>query len=194
MLYGWVQVPGPPDASAALVANLYDKQVPLIDKFAPTDPAKLHDLPGDAVGFLNRVVPADKGAPDVNLGGFQPYAALHFQDDVTQANKDFQAASVDAVGTLRTTVYRARDGAGAQSLLDASRREATANPGAKPIDAPPGLPFAKCFEFTRNDETQTQGPRFGCFAKADRYQYEAWSQQQRDAYQQTAAQYMMLTG
>ena len=101
-----------------------------------------------------------------------------------------KAAGVDAVATLKTTVYRARDAAGAQSLEDASVREAAARPGAKPAADVPGLPFAKCFEFTQSD--QDPAARFGCFARADRYQFEAWSQAAADVHQQISSQYLML--
>jgi hypothetical protein len=71
LLYAWARSPQGPDGAAGLVATAFDKQVPLIDQFAPTDPAKLRNLPVDPVGFLSRVLPADKGqAGNVNLGGY----------------------------------------------------------------------------------------------------------------------------
>ena len=191
LLYGWMRVPGPTEESANLVAALFDKQVALIDTFVATDPAQIAHLPMDPFGFLNRVIPADgDAAKSVNIGGLGPQAALHFQDDVIQATKDFDTAGVDAVGDLKTTVYRARDAAGAATMVESAQRWAAARPGAQAIDPPPGLPFAKCFEFTQDE--QTSGARFTCVATADRYQIEVWSQQRRDAYQQTSAQYLLL--
>lgn len=191
LLYAWGESAQSPDEAAGLVAGLFDQQIPKIDAFAPTDATKLADLPVDAVGFLNRVVPAEKDAENsVDFGGFMPYAELHFQDDPLQAAADFTAAGVDAVAKLRDGVYRARDAEGARHLLDSAGTWALTKPGAKPTDGVNGLPSAKCFEFTQPDESQT--PRFGCFATADRYQIEAWSQQARDVRQQIAAQYLML--
>lgn len=192
LLYGWAQTAERPDDAAALIANLFDRQIPKIDAFNPTPADQLANLPVDAVGFLNRVLPADKDAPDsVDFGGFEPYAELHFQDDPMQALADFTAAGVDGAARLRTVVYQARDAAGAKHLLDSTAAAAGVKPGAKPTDGVNGLPFAKCFEFTQSDVSDT--PRFGCFATADRYQFEAWSQQGHDARQQIAAQYLMLT-
>jgi hypothetical protein len=192
LLYAWAQTAQRPDDAGALIANLFDRQVPKIDAFSPTPADQLASLPVDAVGFLNVVLPADKDAPgSVNFGGFEPYAALHFQDDPMQALADFTAAGVDAVAQLRTVVYHARDAAGAKHLLESTVAAAGVKPGAQPTDGVNGLPFAKCFEFTQADQSMT--PRFGCFATADRYQFEAWSQQGHDARQQIAAQYLMLT-
>jgi len=191
LLYAWARTADSPDASAALVATTYDQEIPRIDAFVPTDPGALATLPMDPVGFLNRVVPADQDASDVNFGGYQPYAALHFQDDPSQVASDFNAAGVDAVATLRTTVYRARDAAGAQHLLDSAIAWSTSRPGAKPAPGVDGLPSAKCFEYTQPDVSQT--PRFGCVGTAGRHQFEAWSEQGPDVRQQTASQYLMLT-
>ncbi len=192
LLYAWAQTADRPDDAAAMIADLFDRQIPKIDAFSPTPADQLAGLPVDPFGFLNRVLPPDKDAPgSVNFGGFAPYAALHFQDDPLQAQADFTAAGVDAVAVLSTVVYRARDAAGARHLLDSTATSAQAKPGAQPTAGVDGLPSAKCFEFTQPEESQT--PRFGCFATADRYQFEAWSQQARDARQQIAAQYLMLT-
>ena len=77
LLYPWAQTPDSPDASAAMVAATFDQQIPEIDAFAPADPAAIATPPPDPVGFLNRVVPAEKNtAGDVNFGGYQPYAGL----------------------------------------------------------------------------------------------------------------------
>jgi hypothetical protein len=192
LLYAWASSAQRPDDGAALIANLFDRQIPKIDAFSPTPADQLANLPIDAVGFLNRVLPADNDAPgSVDFGGFTPYAELHFQDDPLQAEADFAAGGVDAVARLRTTVYRARGAAGARHLLDSAAAAAQAKPGAQPSAGVAGLPFAKCFEFTQPEESHTL--RFACFATADRYQLEASSQQARDVRQQIAAQYLMLT-
>jgi hypothetical protein len=192
LLYAWASSAQRPDDGAGLIANLFDRQIPKIDAFSPTPADQLANLPIDAVGFLNRVLPADKDAPgSVDFGGFAPYAELHFQDDPLQAEADFAAGGVDAVARLRTTVYRARDAAGARHLLDSAAAAAQAKPGAQPSTGVAGLPVAKCFEFTQPEESHTL--RFACFATTDRYQFEASSQQARDVRQQIAAQYLMLT-
>jgi len=192
LLYAWSSSAQRPDDDAGLIANLFDRQIPTIDAFSPTPADQLANLPVDPVGFLNRVLAADKDAPgSVDFGVFAPNAELHFQDDPLQARGDFTADGVDAVARLRTTVYRARDAAGARHLLASSTATAQAKPGAQPTAGVDGLPFSKCFEFTQAEESNT--PRFGCFATADRYHFEAWSQQARDVRQQIAAQYLMLT-
>ncbi|MBV9515950.1 MAG: hypothetical protein JO280_18215 [Mycobacteriaceae bacterium] len=191
LLYAWGESAQSPDDAAGLVAGLFDQQIPKIDAFAPTDAAKLADLPQDPFGFLSRVLPADNPEADVDMGSFGAYAELHFQDGVAQAAADFAAAGVDAAAREQTVLYRARDAAGARLLVDSAAKWALTKTGAKATDGVPGMPSAKCFEFTQPEESNT--PRFGCFAPGDRFEIEAWSQQGRDVRQQVAAQYLMLT-
>ncbi len=192
LLYQYAQSPQGADAAAHLVAATLDLQMPRIDAFVPTDPAHLPDLPIDSTGFLNRVVPPDKGAEGMaNFGDYQPQGALHFEADPS-ARQMYAAAGVDAVAILRTTVYRARDHAGAQQMVEMAAADTGTRPGAKPDAGVVGVPSVKCFDMgqTRRDESEA---RFQCFGSADRYAFKAVSAQLLDVQQQMASQYLMLT-
>jgi len=193
LLYQYAQSPQGTDSAAHLVAATLDLQMPRIDAFEPTDPAHFGDLPIDSSGFLNRVVPPDKGAEGMaNFGDYQPQGALHFEAD-PNARELYAAAGVDAVAILRTTVYRARDPAGAARMVETAAFDAGAQPGATPQAGVAGVQSAKCFEFgqTRPDDSRA---RFQCFGSADRYAFKAVSEQLLDVQQQMASQYLMLTG
>lgn len=188
LLYQYAEAPGGVGAAADLVAATLNLQIPRIDAFVPTAPAHFRDLPIDPTGFLNRVVPPGTGTQDsANFGEYQPQGALHFEADPRAASL-YAAAGVDTVAILGTTVYRARDAAGAQQMVEMSAADAAAEPGATPAISLPGLPSAKCFDVGQNTR-----PRFQCFGRADRYAFKAASADARDAQQQMASQYLMLT-
>jgi hypothetical protein len=193
VLYQYAQSPHGTDAAAHLVGAALDLQVPRIDAFVPTDPARLPDLPIDSAGFLNRVVPPDKGAEGMaNFGDYQPQGALHFEAD-PKARELYAAGGVDAVAILRTTVYRARDAAGAQQMVEMAASDAASRPGAQPDVGVAGVPSAKCFDMgqARSEDSRA---RFQCFGSVDRYAFKALSAQLLDVQQQMASQYLMLTG
>ncbi|HUO37994.1 MAG TPA: hypothetical protein VMU34_09220 [Mycobacterium sp.] len=193
VLYQYAQSDHGADAAAHLVAAALDLQVPRIDGFVSTDPARFPDLPIDPDEFLNRVVPTDDktSAADAmtNLGDYQPQAALHFEPD-PKAAALYSAGGVDAVAILRTTVYRARDAGAAEQMVDLAAADVAAGRGVKPVAAVPGLASAKCFDLGASERSQ---PRFECVGSADRYVFRAASQHVRDAQQQMASQYLLLT-
>lgn len=192
LLYQYAQSPQGPDAAVRLVATTLDLQGPRIDAFVPTDPAHFPDLPIDSTGFLNRVVPPDKGANGTaDSGTYQAQAALHFEADA-KARQLFAAAGIDAVAILRTTVYRARDAASAQQMAEMAAADTGVQPGAKPDVGVPGVPSAKCFEMGQSPRDVSPA-RFQCFAAAGRYAFRAASQDLLDVQQQMASQYLMLT-
>ena len=192
LLYQYAQSPHGPDPAAHLVAATLDLQVPRIDAFVPTEPARFGDLPIDSAGFLNRVVPPDTGAQGMaNFGDYQPQGALHFEAD-TKARELYAAAGVDAVAILRTTVYRTRDPGGAQRMAEMAAADTAAQPGAKPDTGVAGVPSVKCFDMGQPPGDDSPA-RFQCFGNVDRYAFKAVSAQLTDAGQQMASQYLMLT-
>jgi hypothetical protein len=193
LLYQYAQSPQGADGAAHLISATLNLQVPRIDAYVPTDPAHFGDLPIDSAGFLNRVVPPDKGAQGMaNFGDYQPQGALHFEAD-PKARDLYAAAGVDAVAILRTTVYRARDPVGAAQMIEMAAADAAAQPGAKPGAGVAGVPSAKCVDMGQSRQDYSPA-RFQCFGSADRYAFKAVSAQLADVGQQMASQYLMLTG
>jgi hypothetical protein len=188
VLYQWVQTDKPLPTAAALIAATLDLQGPRIDEFVPTDPAQLASLPVDPTGLMSHTLP---NAATPTIGVYSAPAALHFQGDPVKSAALFAAAAVESMSLGLTMVYQARDPTGAARLVD-QRAADEARAGATPIDGVAGLPNAKCLDHGGNLQ-QTQF-RFGCYARAGRYAFNASSPVAQDARQQTAAQYLLLNG
>jgi len=171
-----------PDAAATLAAKTLDLQEPLIDTFAPTDRAALASLPKDPTGLLAKALPATGTLTIVDNTTWGPHGALHRQIYPVDSDKNFTAAGVDAIVSGATTVYRTRDSAAANTLVDAFTKEVS-QLGA-PTDAVPNLPGSRCLKLTAGG--------FYCAAAADRIAIEAQANRLRDTQQMTAAQYVLL--
>jgi hypothetical protein len=188
VLYQWVQTNTPPETATALIAATLDLQEPQIDAFVPTDPAQLATLPIDPTGLVSHTLP---NAATPAIGVYSAPAALHFEGDPAKSAALFADAAVESMSLGLTMVYQARDPAGAARVVDQlTANEAQA--GATPIDGVAGLPNAKCLD--RGGNLQQTQSRFGCYARAGRYAFNASSPEARDARQQTAAQYLLLDG
>lgn len=179
------------DVATQLVAKTLDLQGPRINDFAPTDPAKLADLPIDPTGkLLARVMPPppDKSALPY-AGVYPPRGALHFEPNPPASASLFTAAGVEMVAyRWGPTVYQAHDGEGAARVTNRFVADAR---NVKPATAVPGLPIARCFE--GRDSTAGHAI-FECVARADRYAFDAVSLQETDAKQLISAQYRILAG
>jgi hypothetical protein len=176
------------EVAANMIATTLDLQAPRIDAFAPTDPAHLADLPQDPTGVLAATLP---GAKPVFDGVYEPKAALHYETNPTRAAALFDAAGVQQVSMSKTTVYAAKDPAGAQRVADqVSADLAASSARVTPAGPVPGMPTAKCFD---GGPASAGGVRFICVATAGRYAYKTRSLQDADAHQQVAAQYLMLS-
>jgi hypothetical protein len=199
-----VQIQNRNDSAAApvLIGLTLDKQEPLIDRFTPTDPAKLADLPKDPTGkLLARTLWAPDNRVPGMVGVWEPTSWLHFEDDPVKAAGLFSSAGVEAVTQRMTTVYQTRDAAGAAHLAEQFAADMRASDGVHPISGITGLPGAQCFA-----RTKTLTPRnpalswlrvvwpFKCVARAGRYAFTAFSDNEKDVKQQIAAQYRILAG
>lgn len=189
-------------AAPRLIALALDKQEPLIDRFKPTDPAKLADLPKDFTGhLLARTLWAPDNSGPFIVGVWEPTAWLHFEDDPIKAAGLFRSAGVDAVAQRMTTVYQARDTTGAAQVVDQLAADMRASDGVHPIAGITGLPRAQCFARTKTLSEPNPPPSwqrvvwpFKCVARADRYAFTAFSADEKDVKQQMAAQYRILAG
>lgn len=188
VLAQWIQTLGGLDAATALAAKTLDLQGPRIDQFVPTDLSALPDLPIDPTGLFAHTLQAPKGMEGPFEGVYAPQGALHLEADPAAASALFTAAGVDAVSLRGEAVYRAKDSAAAQQVVDGF----AADWGAKstPVDGVPGMPGARCLD--RGAGLPIGEVRYVCFARADRYAFAVSSDQAEDARQQTAAQYLVL--
>jgi hypothetical protein len=189
------------DTAIALIAKTLDLQGPLIDQFAPTDPAKFADLPADPTGLLARTMSAPK-LPEVNdshpatstnpkIGVYQPHGALHLQDDPPNVFAAFSAAGVQMMSYNFTAVYRAADPGAARRLAsDLANSVLQHQFSAQPFNGVDFMPTSTCVQYARPDSTTAF--RYYCYAAADNFTIETHAADPVVAHWQLAAQYIML--
>lgn len=160
---------------------------PAVAKFPGTPQDQLLNLPIDPDHVMNRALytvvddPNEAGIPGV----YDRHGALQLDQGADEAAL-FDRAGVDRVAWKGTFLYRARDAAGAQAIVDDHSRVTRIY---RPADSPAGLPNAVCRKYT--------GPNVGaipyyCFVRHDRYAAEVSAAQLLDAQQRISAQYALL--
>jgi hypothetical protein len=181
-----------PDCEAPLAARTIDRQIPLIDTFAPTDADQFAALPLDPTGLVARTLPlpADQATP-MSGAAYETAGALHLEDDPVQVGPALTAAGVDFVSVNLAALYQAKDPAGAQTLADAYSDIAAKTPAAQAVSPVPGFPQSRC---TRVAGSNGLVPHYWCLAAAGRYTIKTVARQLDNAQQQMAAQYRILTG
>lgn len=136
------------NALAGTIKKAIDLQSVQLDRQKPIPVDDLLDLPIDPDGIMRRAAPKAKDYSDPFLiraeedfGSFQPSGILHFERNPIEVRKAMEDGGVDLVGRRASTVYRARDVAGAIRL-----QTALTKPGKNDtvLDPPPGLPDARC--------------------------------------------------
>jgi hypothetical protein len=183
---------GGPDCEAPLAARTIDRQIPLIDTFAPTDANQFAALPLDPTGLVARTLPlpADQTTP-MSGAAYQTAGALHLEDDPVRVGPALAAAGVDFASVNLATLYQAKDPASAQTLADAYSDIAAKTPAAQAASPVPGLPQSRC---TRVAGSSGLVPHYWCVAAAGRYTIKTIARQLDSAHQQMAAQYRILAG
>lgn len=185
-----------------MISAALNLQPAKIDRFVPTDPAKFADLPTDPTGQLRAMTLwAPDGFAPRSVGVWQPAAALHFEDDPVRSDTLFTDAGVEAVSQMLTKVYKTHQPEGAARLVRQFAAETANSSDVRPAAAVTGLPRAKCFVRSLNPALNSQVPtlrqfwwHYKCIAKADRYAFIAYSDNETDVKQQVAAQYRILAG
>ena len=136
-----------------------------------------------------------------SVGVWQPTAALHFEDDPVESASLFKAVGVVAVSQMLAKVYQANQPDGAARLVKQFTANTATLPDVRPASDVAGLPGAKCFERSTNWSPRTDAPtlrqfrwHYKCIAKADRYAFIAYSDNETDVKQQISAQYRILAG
>ena len=181
-----------PDCEAQLAGHTLDRQVPLIDTFVPSDPVEFPTLALDPTGLVARTLPPPAGqATSMSGAAYPPAAALQLEDDPVQAGPLLSAAGVDYVSVNLTTVYQTKDLSAARSLAEAYSDFAAKTAAAQTASLVSGLPESRC---TRVAGSNGLVPRYWCLAAAGRYTIKTIARQLDNAQQQTAAQYLILTG
>ncbi|OBJ70186.1 hypothetical protein A5643_00920 [Mycobacterium sp. 1274756.6] len=175
-----------------LVSGTLDKQIPLIDKFKPTPPDQIAQLPLDQDGLLARTVePAVDRRGQFRFGLYEVHGFLTYSDDPAGDEKVLNDAGVDLIALAGTDVFRARDAEGAQTILD-KWSEIRAE-DSEPTDGVPGLPDSRCFKTVVSAGTDSERTHIACMFTVDRYLVDLGSFQKRAAHQKAAAQYLLLT-
>lgn len=191
VLYQFVNSQESPNGAADLAAATLDRQVPRIDGFAPTDPAKLGDLPLDPDGLYAATLHQESDAKDFTQGVYGRQGGLAYEGDTGSMGEVYTDTGVDTVVRGAAVVYQTKDAASARRFTDALVRDADGDKAFKPIPAVLGLPESRCYDGT----TGRSGPNsaiFQCVATAGRYAFRVFSHQKLDVAQRTASQYLML--
>lgn len=178
-----------PSAVVDMITKTLDLQQPLIDHFQTTPADQFASLPLDPTGLLARTVPS--ADPNVNEAAvYEPHAALHFSATPTASLAMFNQAGVQLMSADRTTVVQAVDPPGASKALESMVNTLSPWADYQSSSGIDGLPSARCF--TRGPKGNQAIPRFMCIAAADRYVFKVSSNQDIDARQAIASQYLML--
>jgi hypothetical protein len=187
-----------------LAENVLGPQKQAIDQFTPTDLDKLPELPIDQSGYLG--ARAMRGPANIgynNAGVYQPEGELHFEIDPLTAERLFKTTGVEWVAQYRDEVFQTHNAAGAAHFVDRYAALLQASPDVRPTTPVAGLPAARCFErpvgwesITKESEIghKTEAWHFACVARAERYAYVTYSDDETDIKQQVSAQYRILAG
>lgn len=179
------QLIGPIDGATAMVAKTLDLQGPAIDKATLVDPAQFATVQRDPSGLLARAIPVPKGrgTPNSNMT-LDAHGLLNFDGDPVTATKTYADAGVDLGVSAGDFVYRAKDAAAATGLVNAMVAKMQADGPVN--ETVPNLPGSHC-------QKAADGKSVTCVASTDRYAYQIDANTLKDAQQQAAAQYLLLT-
>lgn len=168
------------EAAAQLIATTLDLQQPAVDKFKPTAPDQMAQLPLDPDGLMARTVAPRQENESISDGIYDAHGALHLATgDPVHLSALFKSAGVQQVAeVLETRVYQTPDAGSAARIVDDMT-------GPNRVGGISGMPKAKCFN-------ETLG--YWCVARADRYAFEMQNEQEHALHQMMAAQYRLLTG
>ncbi len=158
-----------------------------MQNFTPTPSDKLESIPVDHEDILGRTLrrsPTDNwtDAP----GFYDRHGALHLSRDPDNDAKLFAEAGMDWMAYNGARLYRAKDAASAQKILDA---HSALGKVYRLIDPPKNLPIARCYEYRADEYARF---RYQCFVRYNNYVAEISSAQLIDIQQRTSAQYAIL--
>ena len=172
----------------AVMKKFFDLQLKSLAGFTPTPVDKFSTLTRDHDDML-RYTLALKSASSYEAT-VTARGALPRQTDVTASQKSFADAGIDYVASALTTLYRARDAAGAALLRDRFVDEMKTFYTGATDSKVAGVPGGRCVVYPAykgSKDTRTM-----CVAAVGRYLVEASEAQQQLARQQLGASYLVL--
>jgi hypothetical protein len=177
-----------------MAQRAFDKQIEGLNSYTPTPIDQLGSLPVDVDGVLSRTLlinnpPSAKDGGDLSMV-LTGQAALHTEYYPNLAKAAFEDAGVDLVTYSDDRIYRTRDSNAAERLVAAFIDQESK--GYKPIDSPPHMPGVKCFDIKDPKGSTNRYPPV-CYLSYDRYVARIEEANIQTLYQQTAAQYVLLT-
>ncbi|MEU4708172.1 hypothetical protein AB0G00_17210 [Nocardia salmonicida] len=191
----FLQHPSPDiDALAKRVAAVLDAQIPLLDKFTPTAPDRIADLPRDPDDLLRRTLipgPANQqiAIASREFAAWTGRAGLHYRPtEPAELGAAWDRGEVDSVAhSYSTTLFRFRDDAAA--IAFGATWQDTLSAAAHPVAAPEGLPQARCAE----RRAAGGAPALTrCYVSYRRYGAFVSGAEPAGARRQAAAQYALL--
>ncbi|QHE73338.1 hypothetical protein GFS60_06997 (plasmid) [Rhodococcus sp. WAY2] len=196
LLYTWAKAPAAEkDWTARAVAKALSLQEPLIDQF-PATPTRAQnggqspELPMiDQDKVLIYAIPEDDAQAQLgdDMAAYGPRGMAHRSTNPPLTYKVLTAAGSEHNAVYKTSVYRAKDDAGAHTILTEFHNDLLAE-GFTTAPTPPGLPDAKCV--TKDTVNGTQDY---CMVANGRYVGEAsGTDNKKDVDQQISAQYLIL--
>lgn len=183
-----------PERVIDLIVDTLDAQGPLLDGYTPTDPARLDQLPYDPTGLLTRTLPTQDYLTTHEGRVREPAAALHFQPEPVAAAALFDEVGMVAVSTSEAQVYQSSEPDGGDRFVEAASDWAVNRWGFEPSDGVPGMPNSRCFgQVVTPSENTFRSQIYLCVGSAGEYGFQVTAEQEPDAQQKLAAQYLMLT-
>ncbi|MUL78168.1 hypothetical protein [Mycolicibacterium sp. CBMA 226] len=176
------QSTGGPDPAIALVGKAIGAQVSAIEPFKPT--ADVTSVPVDPTGLLALTLLTDSPRNSQNAV-YSGTGALHFQSNPVTSSRVFQDNGVMGFARGKTSVYRAKDPSSAVNVANTFGKEVSVD-GTETADPVPALTLSRCILLANPKQ-------FYCVAPAGNYVIEARGAELKDAHEQVAAQYILLT-
>ena len=196
LLYTWAKAPAADkDWTAKAVAKAVQLQEPLIDKFPATptraqnggQPAELPMIDQDKVLLYAIPEPDAQAQLGDDMAAYGPRGMAHRSTNPPLTYKILTGTGSEHNAVYKTSVYRAKDDAGAQTILTEFYDDLLSE-GFTPAPAPQGLPDAQCA--TKDTVNGTQDY---CMVANGRYVGEAsGTDNKKDVDQQISAQYLIL--
>ncbi|MEV0335317.1 hypothetical protein [Nocardia sp. NPDC050717] len=181
------------DALARRVATILDAQQPLLDRFTPTAPDRIAELPRDPDDLLRRTLipgPANQriAISSREYAAWPGRAGLHFRPSApAELAAAWDRGGVDSVANSYTTdLFRFRDADAARDF-GATWHE-TLSAAAHPVAGPDRVPGARCAERRAGDEPAV----VRCYVSYRRYGAFVSGSEATGVRQQAAAQYALL--
>ncbi|KAF0849195.1 DUF7373 family lipoprotein [Nocardia caishijiensis] len=170
---------------SAFLGPLLTRQVELLSDYEPVDPANWHEIPADVDGLLGRTLPSEEDLPSLAAVS-TPVPMLRFSTAPEADRRAYDTGEVDLFAQDDSVVLRAGSDARARELAT-TLTENLRRDGWIASESPPGLPTTPCVR-----STPELYPRFACYVVVDRYVGVVGSRMEPDAWQQAAAQYLLL--